>query len=261
MDAMTRRAFLGLLGASPLAAGGFWERKIFPKWSERDVERMLTDSPWARTVGVEIKLRPRNGSPLASAFSDVGLPRGTGWPRPGIGLPGGLGWPGGGSQVPTSRPAPGQGGGAPPMVTRGEAYLTIRWSSALPIRQAMLLDTHGSLREAPADEVEALRSVPKEFVVEVFGIPGQVIQTDRRRMEELLVETSQLTLPGRRPISATEAHAPIHGQYRFLTLRFPKDEPITVDNKEVEFFASAGPFEIKEKFKLKEMVYGGRLEL
>ncbi|MCP5116597.1 MAG: hypothetical protein GY953_37690, partial [bacterium] len=244
------------LGAAPLAHAAFWHKKQFPNWSQRDVDRMLTDSPWAKSTSVSIELRPRRVNHLASAFSDIGLPRGTGWP-------GGLGWPGGGggSRVPTSRPGPGQGSSVPPVVTRGEAYLTVRWSSALPIRQAALLDRHGSLEAAPAEEVEALHTQPGDYILEIFGIPAQVIQSSRKDMEESLMDTSQLTLPSRRPVRATYAHAPVHGQYRFLTLRFPRTEPITVEQKQVALFASAGPFEVQQKFKLKTMLYGGRLEL
>ncbi len=33
------------------AAADFWEEKDFTTWSDQEVERMLTDSPWAKQVG------------------------------------------------------------------------------------------------------------------------------------------------------------------------------------------------------------------
>ncbi|MCP5111678.1 MAG: hypothetical protein GY953_12665, partial [bacterium] len=226
---MTRRMFLGTLGAAPLATAAFWDKREFPHWSQKVVDRMLTDSPWAKSTDVQIELHPRRQSPLASSFGDIG------WP-------GGNGWPGGGSRVPTSSPAPGpgQGGNVPGTVTRGEAYLTVRWSSALPIRQAMLLDRHGRLRDAPDEEVQALKEEPKDYVIEIFGIPAQVLQTSRKAMEANLLRSSQLSIAGRQPIRATEATSPPQGEYRFLTLRFPKTDPIALDDKEVKLFASAG---------------------
>jgi len=56
---MTRRtivicAFLAL-GAGAVLAADFWESKKFPEWSDKEVARMLHDSPWAKTfkVGLE----------------------------------------------------------------------------------------------------------------------------------------------------------------------------------------------------------------
>ena len=47
-----------------------------------------------------------------------------------------------------------------------------------------------------------------------------------------------------------------------LMLAFPrKGQPISLDDREVMFHAKMGPIEIKAKFPLKEMVYGGQLAL
>ena len=42
---------------------------------------------------------------------------------------------------------------------------------------------------------------------------------------------------------------------------FPKDDPISVSDKDVEFFTKLGQFEIKKKFSLKDMTFHGQLEL
>ena len=42
---------------------------------------------------------------------------------------------------------------------------------------------------------------------------------------------------------------------------FPKTDPITLDDKEVEFSTQIGPMQFKRKFKLQEMVFDGKLEL
>lgn len=41
-------AALLLAAAAPLRGADFWEKKNFTRWSEKEVRRMLTDSPWAR---------------------------------------------------------------------------------------------------------------------------------------------------------------------------------------------------------------------
>ena len=46
-----------------------------------------------------------------------------------------------------------------------------------------------------------------------------------------------------------------------ILFTFPRTAPISLDDKEVEFITRYGPMEVKHKFKLKEMVYQGKLEL
>jgi len=47
---LTLLLFLGL--GLTIAAKDFWESKPFTQWSEEDAMKMLSDSPWARTVSV-----------------------------------------------------------------------------------------------------------------------------------------------------------------------------------------------------------------
>jgi len=42
---------------------------------------------------------------------------------------------------------------------------------------------------------------------------------------------------------------------------FSKEHAIELDDKEVEFTTKRGPMEIKKKFRLKDMVYHGKLAL
>ena len=41
-----------LLAGAALVAADFWEEKDFTTWSDEEVEEMLTDSPWAKQVGI-----------------------------------------------------------------------------------------------------------------------------------------------------------------------------------------------------------------
>ena len=42
---------------------------------------------------------------------------------------------------------------------------------------------------------------------------------------------------------------------------FPRTDAITLEDKDVEFITKLGPMEIKKKFKLEDMVFGGHLAL
>ena len=50
-----------LLAAAALVAADFWEEKDFTTWSDTEVQEMLTDSPWAKQVGIIVG--ERGGEP------------------------------------------------------------------------------------------------------------------------------------------------------------------------------------------------------
>jgi hypothetical protein len=245
---MNRRAFLVLLSAGAARAAPFWESHKYPNWSDRELDAILTDSPWAKLLRVTFLLdeRPRR---QAVSFSDVGLP-------PGVGLPGRIpGWPGG-----TRFPRPGSdrrpgGAGA-----RAEAFLTLRWSSALPIRQALLLVS--TRRNLPPPESEALlEQEPQEYLLELFGLPAQAAPPSTAEWAAALERSAALVRKGGRPIPARSVEIPPYGNHLAIQFRFPRTDPITLQDRQVEFFAAGGPFEFRQVFKLAPMVYEGRLAL
>jgi hypothetical protein len=106
-----RRAILGIGLGSSLAAWGFapgefWDDKQPAEWSEKDVQRILTKSPWAKGVNLEM---------------DFGAMEGPGMGGPGMEGPG-MGGPG----------MPGPGGPGEPFGMQP----TVRWESASPLRSA-----------------------------------------------------------------------------------------------------------------------------
>lgn len=273
---LSRRGFLFALGISPLMADGFWDKRPFPDWSEDEIERMLTDSPWAQSLATRFRLEdPRNQRQFdftrfpepprtlpARGFSDIGLPPGIGLPTGGQGIPG-IGWPGSGrgrSGSPAQYPGGSSGGGRGGSVLT-EAYLTVRWSSALPIKQALVLDELGTSGLDSPEAKEILNREEQDYIVEFFGLPAIAVHMEREEMEQELTEKSELISKAGRRIRCESARVPAHGEYRSITLRFPRDNPFTLDDKQVEVAAAAGPFDFNQKFKLAPMVYNGRLEL
>jgi hypothetical protein len=265
---LSRRAFLASLSAAPLLAGKpwekgkFWEKHPFPEWTDEEADQLLTKSPWTHEYSLQFDLAdPGNRRPVFD-YSSFGQLGGGGFPQgggiPGVGIPGTgggrpqgspTGYPGGGG---------GQSGGRNPSV-RSEAYLTIRWSSALPIRQAMAIEEHG--RKLPREVQEELAIERDEYVVEVFGLPAIVVHKDVNEMEDELTDHALLDTSSGPRISVDSVKMPPHGAYLSMTFRFPRREVLSLEHKEVVFYAAAGPFVIEEKFKLKNMVYGGQLAL
>ena len=249
---MERRTFLLLVSAAGGRADEFWESRTYPNWTGEEVDRLLTNSPWAKPMRVSFLLENRPGQRVMS-FSDVGLP-------PGIGLPGGVpGWPGGVGfpRGRTGSPGPQTGGAS----ARAEAYLTVRWSSALPVRQALLLDRSRRELALSGDAPAALELEQPDYLIDVFGLPAQTVSGGTKELATSLAATASLVRKGRRPVSAESVEIPPYGNHLSLHFRFPRTDPILLEDRQVEFFAAGGPFEFRKAFKLPPMVYGGRLAL
>lgn len=244
---MNRRAFLLLLGAGAADAGPFWESHKYPNWSDRELDLLLSDSPWAKPLRVSFPLEPARPKP-ANSLSDVGLP-------PGVGFPGRIpGWPG--RRLPDSGRRP-PGGSTP----RAEVFLTLRWSSALPIRQALLLLSSRGNPQAAPESAAALEQEPREYLLELFGLPVQAAPANTTEWAASLERTAALVRKHRRPVPVQSVEIPPYGNHLSIQFRFPRTDAIVLEDRQVEFFAAGGAFEFRKTFQLAPMIYEGRLAL
>ncbi len=279
---MRRNVLVALVvafGVVVIALGGqkFWEKTEFTDWSKKQINQMLSKSPWARSVNVRLGGMQSGGE--RADGGRAGIPRGggggggspaggAGGQGSGGGYPGGSGGGGGGY-------GGGRGGGFSPSLN-----LTIRWYSALPIKQALATHRYGS--EAEADET--LKVEETHYTIGISGVSGALFRGDRnfskpeagsdpwQAISERVKSESILKLSGREPIQAAEIQvrdapeldvvdARQMGQRAEILLMFPRSQAITLDDKQVEFVTMLGERKLKKKFKLKEMVYNGKLEL
>ncbi|MBK5291170.1 MAG: hypothetical protein JJE04_05780 [Acidobacteriia bacterium] len=142
-----------------------------------------------------------------------------------------------------------------------EIYLTIRWSSALPIRQAVALERWGKDGLDKPEAMEWLGRREKDYVMEIFGFNVTAVPKGAKWLEEQLTRSASISGKGRRRQPST-VRVPEHGMHLSAELRFPRSESeFTPDEDSVRFTAEAGAIKIDLRFKLKEMVYGGKLEL
>jgi hypothetical protein len=244
---ISRRLFFAAGSLAPLI-GRNWERAVFPEWSAEHVDKLLTDSPWARPLTVPFRFSAPARRPFTvSEFAQIGEP---------LGLP--KGWPSDGPRT-TNRTPRIDDGNAPPAHT--EIYLTVRWASALPIRQAMALHQFGRAGLKTAKALELLQWNPAEYVLDVAGFPVGMVPQGVRPFEAELLKSSTLVVKGRKSVRATATSVPEHGNHLIATLRFPRLENLSEDDVLIEFAAQAGPMDIRQKFKLRDMTYKGRLEL
>lgn len=228
-----------------------WNKHPFPDWDRELADKIMTDSPWAKQITSSFEYQAPPLTNLISSFDQIGFP--------GPGLP--TGWPGG-SRLPrtgTGTPQTRLPGPAPAVKT--EAYLTVRFSSALPVRQAMAIAEFGKQGLETERARKLLEERPEDVVVDIFGLPHMLAPQGAAKLADKLRETATLHVKGKRPVRATFVHIPEHGFHLAAALRFPRWDALDAGDGVLELTAEAGIAPVKVKFVLKDMVYGGRLEV
>ena len=222
-----------LLASAALMAAEFWEEKDFTTWSPQQIDKMLTDSPWAKKATIVL------GSVREGAGADGGFQSG------------GAGFGGGGG----GRSSDG-GGGEFNGVRRITA--TVAWISALPVRQAIARRRAGVDAPVLPDDKRLPEDEPF-YVVAVAGLPIRVVQGGT--VDEVRDKTA-LKSKRKEPIKPADIRVvPDGNQSVRVEFVFPKSIAIALDDKEIEFVTKMGAADIARKFTLADMTVRGRLAL
>jgi len=261
MKHLSRILVLIGLGALVLLAEDFWLKKPFTEWTEKDAAKILKNSPWTHEVSVPLS----GGSPMSSGGGGRGS-RGNGQgmdvPSTGGDVTGnsgmgnsGMGSGGGGRG--------GRGGGDSGGGPVGGASMMLRlcWQSALPVRQATVI---AKLGREKLDSDEAKKFLAQDnpvYVIELLDLPPEMARFPKERLNEMAKTTTSLRIKDKDPIAASGAQSVSREKAVDFYFVFPKTTPITLEDKEVEFVSTLGRFEVKKKFKLKDMVIGDKLAL
>ncbi|MCS7042867.1 MAG: hypothetical protein NZR01_08755 [Bryobacteraceae bacterium] len=235
MRRFTRR---WMMAAAPLAiaraAADSWM-----DWNDRQVLRMLTDSPWARRRRVRLEWFRREPEPPRA--EDIPGATGPNMRRPGGGNPiGGIGVPR------TSLPL--------------EADLIIRWSSALPVRQARALYLYRSQQSQVRTLNELLEDEPEHAIVEIHGLPAQMAHKGAGAVELAAMQGVRLRGSRGRTLAPVKARADLAGLTLDLYVHFDRASVASLGG-EIEVVADLQIARVRERFRLAQMMYGGRLEL
>jgi hypothetical protein len=245
---MKRVVFLsaaGLLIAASALAEDFWVKKQYMQWTDEEVRKLMTNSPWAKDITVSAPLAAIGGRGRgaldASTPTDVEQTGGGG--GRGRRRGGGAGdFADGGSE-----------GGTQALLT-----LNVSWRSALPLRQALVRSRLGAdAASIPSEAEELIRKDQDEYVVVVTGVPTAL----GRSINPETVEQTTMRAGKKDPVAAKSIDVQQRSRSVDLIIAFPKAPAITPEDKEVEFVLKLGSIQAKKKFNLKEMVYNGKLEL
>jgi len=240
---MYRTAFLGLAGLliAGIALGeDFWVKKEYTQWTEEEIKKVMTNSPWAKDVTVNAPPGTLGPGQRGPQNSNVDVESGAGGGRGR-----GRGARGGGDT---------EGGGPADVLLS----LNMSWRSALPLRKAIVKSRLGGSSEVPSEAQQMMTKEQAEYVVVVSGLPARIA---RQIQDSARLNTSTLKAGKKAPITPKAVDFQARTQTVDIFFIFPKTEPITLEDKEVELDLKLGAIEAKRKFNLKDMVYNGKLEL
>jgi hypothetical protein len=255
--------------AFSLMAADVWEKKAFTEWTPKDVDHVMTASPWARETAASFSGGGgggMGGGGRGGGGRGGGGMRGGGAPSIDAGEGGGGpgGGPGGGGGGMGGMGGGGGMGGAP------QTLVVVRWQSALPVKQALVRARFGAEAGTAADAKTILANEEAYYVIAVDKLPrmgggrqggeGKGV-ADPERMRQIMARSTSLIRKGKEPLKPEDIKMATGEKTMTVYFIFPKSEAITLEDKDVEFVTRFGPLEIKRKFKLQDMVFAGKLEL
>lgn len=242
MNIMNRALVLSmaaLLLSLPLCASAQWDKKPYAEWSEKEVNKVLNDSPWGRTQVFT---------------SPVTLFRGPTTGRQGVGQP------------TSSRPA-----------DATHVNFRIRFFSAKPVRQAvsrlMTMKQKQPISDELATQLKTLASGDfLEYIVitvscdseDTGGNVQEALSLLRTRGTAELKNNTFLEVKGGRRLFLQEFQPPRQDGLgaRFIFKRLVDGESfITPNSEEIRFFTELNDtYRLDRRFKVKDMMYDGKLE-
>jgi len=243
---LSRRRILSLVAGAAIAgnpsrlfgASDFWNKKDPKDWTNDEIDRLTTNSPWAKPVSAQVPLGS-GSSPGSAPGGSSGSGRRIGLGIPGLGIPGVGGYPGGGGGWP--------GGGRRPGAYQVKGV--VLWQSAQPVRDAIK-------PEFPEEFADHL-------VIALVGFPFPLPDDNRDEDEALSALKSDTYLrpehgnaaqPGvvKRPVSSSINGGILFGFSQELIKIGPEDQ-------EILFTTRLGRSQIQARFVPKEMLYRGKL--
>src|SRR5665213_2053756 len=216
-----------------LAAADFWQSKPYTGWSNKDLQKIMTNSPWARTF----TLSP--GSPAAGGGSDSA-------PAPISEGGGGRGGRGGRGKGGPDVPSP----GGPPALD-----IVARWQSALPLRQAFVRLRYGAEAATSSDAKAILDQAEPAYVVILSGPLQSLLRGNPEDLKTALMNATFLTAKGKSDLKPADVKIDKTSKTEQVIFSFPRTTPYTIEDREIDLNTKLGALPIKYKFHPKDMVF------
>ena len=99
------------------------------------------------------------------------------------------------------------------------------------------------------------------YALEIFGLPTVAAHAGTEAISARLTKSAALRTKAGRLIRAERAQTDVTGEQLTTTIYFPREEPLTMEDQEIECIGNADLFEFRERFRLRDMRYLDSLEL
>jgi hypothetical protein len=236
-----------LVAVHVLGSEDFWIAREPDKWSEQEIKRMVTDSPWAKEAGVHVRGGAIPGvetEPAPGGFDNSGRGR---------------------AGMESAPPAP---------------QILVRWDSAAPVYEACAKGGMERHLFSCSSKLLYLSGLGKKFdelrkefyIVGMSNYPNtlrgenapqhsEAANAALERMSGRIQQTTFLKRKGKPPSRPSYIVALPAGPALLLIVFFPRADALSVADKEVVFESTDGTIEVKATFNLRRMLYQKKLEL
>jgi hypothetical protein len=226
------------------AADPAWRTTPVANWTEEDAQRILADSPWAKTVRASIL--PLQTEDERRDGGNMGQERGVGFDgiakKTGQKVPPSIFEPSTSSSSTSSTSAP---------PASRPVLLKLRWESALPIRAA----------ELKANEIEPPTLAGDGYRIAVYGVPFANVKGDPKTLGEPLKKQAALKRDGKPDVKPSSVEVFQREDGLVVVYLFPLSAEISRKDERIEFQALIGRLAVTQSFDLEKMQFQGKLEL
>ena len=101
----------------------------------------------------------------------------------------------------------------------------------------------------------------KFYVLTLSGVPGNLLAATQGDKKAGLLDITTLTVAGKPPLKPVDVQTSGGRGSGTVSFLFPKTTVFTADDKEMEFSSKFDKTVVKHKFKLKDMVFNGKVEM
>lgn len=258
-----RKAILGALAVALLAAicwagGDPWKDKPYAQWDDKDIQKVMSSSPWARTVTITATWAPASsggdsgggygGAPQAPSGSSAQPMAGGG----GGGMKGG-----GQGGAPSGAPQGGGGGASEPSFA--QATYAVFWMSSRTMRAAFgrQLVLHSGKDEADVDKI--VDQPTEEYEVALQGRDMAPFQTNDEAFFQAHSWLEMKKTKEKLPASKVSFQRGTDGKsinavfFLFAKKSATGEATIAADEKEVSFICNLGKSTLKTDFDPRKM--------
>jgi len=257
---------LGSIAALTVFAKEVWVDKPFTTWNEKEVRKILSDSPWAKIEHVTLPEGERNAGDTGVRAGSIPPPVATqaGGAGGGARGAGGGDMRAGGSQQTQGGPVTAPGAYGESALANQSVPLQVTWFSSLKIRQAMgrLGQLQGNIS---AEQLNTFVQQPvDQYIIAVSG--PQMKPLEQANLETLKGTTFLLSKKDKnKKVELKEYVSPKDRKDGLALFVFPRTvdgkPSVDVADEEVQFVAEPAGLKIKTAFKLSKMMTDGKLDI